>query len=85
MNFIFVFVFIFKRAFDALFSNDHNHQMIHERFHFIFIFNCRSDSNFIFHFNVFSFRFLRNLNRDVNSFFEEFIFDFDMFCFKNIK
>ena len=85
MNFVLVFVLVFKRAFNALFSNDRNHQIIHERFRFIFIFNRRNDVNFIFRFNVLSFRFFRNLDRDVNFFFEKFILDFDTFCFENIK
>ena len=85
MNFIFVFVFVFKRALDALFSNNRNCQTIYEQFRLIFIFNCCNDVNFIFYFNVFSFRFLCNSDRDVSSFFKKFIFDFDTLCFKNIK
>ena len=85
MNFILVFAFVFKRAFDALFSNNRNHQTIHERFYFIFIFNRRNDVNFILHFDFFSFRFFRNFDQSVNYFFKKFIFDFNTFCFENIK
>ena len=85
MNFVFVFVFIFKRTFDALLLNDRNRQMIHERFCFIFIFNRYNDVNFILCFNVLSFRFFFNFNRDVNFLFKKFIFDFNTFCLDNIK
>ena len=83
MNFIFIFVF--KRALNALFSNDRNRQTIHERFHFIFIFNYCSDVSFIFRFDFFSFRLFHNFDCNVNSFFKKFIFDFDTLCFKNIE
>ena len=85
INFIFIFVFILKRAFSALFSNNHNRQIIHKRFCFIFIFNRCNDVSIIFHFNFLSFRLFRNFNRNVNFFFKKFIFDFDTFCLKNIK
>ena len=68
-----------------MFSNDRNCQAIHERFRFIFIFNRRNDVSFIFRFDFFSFRFLYNFDRNVNYFFEKFIFDFDTFCFENIE
>ena len=84
-NFIFVFVFVLKRAFNALFLNNRNRQTIHEWFRFIFIFNYRNDVSFIFCFNFFSFRFFHNFDRNVNCFFEKFIFNFDTLCFKNIK
>ena len=85
MNFIFIFVFVFKWAFNALFSNDRNRQTIHERFHFIFIFNHYNDVNIIFHFNFFSLRFLRNSDRNVNFFFKKLILNSDTLCLENIK
>ena len=85
MNFVFIFIFIFKRAFDALFSSDRNRQTIYERFRFIFIFNRRNDINFIFYFDFLSFRLFRNFDRNVNCFFEKFIFDFGTLCLKNIE
>ena len=85
MNFVLVFVFVFKRALDALFSNDRNRQAIHERFRFIFIFNRRNDVSFILRFDFLSFRFLCNFDRGVSCLFKEFILDFDMFCLENIE
>ena len=68
-----------------MFSSDRNYQTTHKRFHFIFIFNCRNDVSFIFHFNFLSLRFLCNFDRNVNCFFKKFILDSDTFCFENIK
>ena len=85
MSFAFIFVFAFKRTFDALFSSNYNRQTTHERFCFIFIFNCCNDVNFILHLDFLSFRFFRNFDWDVNCFFKKFIFDFDTLCFENIK
>ena len=85
MNFVFVFVFIFKRALDALFSSDRNRQAIHKRFRFIFIFNRRNGVNFIFYFDLLLFRFLCNFDRNINCLFKKFIFDFNTLCLENIK
>ena len=85
INFIFVFVLVLKRALDALFSNDRTHQTIHEQFRFIFILNRRNNVNFILRLDFLLLRFLRNFDRNVNCFFEKLIFDFDTFCFENIK
>ena len=85
MNFVLVFIFVFKRTFDALLSNDRNRQTIHKQFRFIFIFNRCNDVNFILRFDFLSLRFFYNFDRNVNCFLEKLILDFDTFCFKNIK
>ena len=85
MSFVFIFILVFKRAFDALFSNDYNRQTIHKQFCFIFILNRRDDVNFILRLDLFSLRFLRNFNRNVNCFFEKLILDSGTLCLENIK
>ena len=85
MNFVFIFALVFKRALDALLSNNRNHQATHERFRFIFILNRCNNVNFIFRFNLLSLRFFCNSDRDISCLFEKFILNFDTFCFENIK
>ena len=85
MNFVFVFVFVFKRALDALLSSDRNRQTIHKRFRFIFILNHYNGVNFILRLDFFPLWFFHNSDRSVNCFLKELIFDSDTFCFENIK
>ena len=85
MNFAFVFVFVLRRAFDALLLNDRNRQTIYERFRLIFIFNRCNDVSIIFRFDFFSLRLFRNSDRNVNCFFERFILNLDTLCFENIE
>ena len=85
MNFVFVFVFVFKQTFNALLSNDRNCQTIHKQFRFIFIFNRRNDVNFIFRFDFLSLWLFCNFGRNVNCLFKKFILNSDTLYFENIK
>ena len=85
MNFVFIFIFIFKRTFNALFSSDRNCQTIHKQFRLIFIFNHRNGVNFIFRSDFLSLRFFSNISRNLSRFFKKLIFNFNTFCFENIK